>query len=56
LLLLLDVKHRVDEMDYAIWRSYYNNLSGGGVSVGDFNKDGRVNGTDYVLWLINFGR
>jgi parallel beta-helix repeat protein len=46
----------VNESDYAIWLSHYNQHVTGGSGVGDFNGDGVVDGVDYVLWLVNYGK
>jgi len=45
---------KVDELDYVIWKSHYQQFTTSGASVGDFNKDGVVNGVDYVVWIVNF--
>jgi len=46
--------NRVDELDYNIWYSHYNQpLSG--ISNGDFNGDSKVDGMDYSIWVNNYG-
>jgi hypothetical protein len=47
---------KVDDADYAIWRTNYNQTKTGGASIGDFNTNGKVEGLDYVIWLTNFGK
>jgi hypothetical protein len=47
---------KVDETDYAIWRTNYNQTKTGGASIGDFNTNGKVEGLDYLIWLTNFGK
>ncbi|CAN5353509.1 hypothetical protein BH10PAT1_BH10PAT1_5270 [soil metagenome] len=38
--------------DYTIWLSHFGqNISG--ISNGDFNNNGKVDGVDYVIWLTN---
>ena len=41
----------VDEVDYSIWKTYYNQTVTGGVIKGDFNLNGKVDGVDYLIWL-----
>lgn len=43
----------VDDKDLSIWKNNYNKTTTNGAKNGDFNKDGTVNGIDYVIWLIN---
>jgi hypothetical protein len=47
---------KVDDADYAIWRTNYNQTKTGGASIGDFNTNGKVEGLDYLIWLTNFGK
>jgi outer membrane protein assembly factor BamB len=47
---------KVDDADYGIWRTNYNQTKTGGASIGDFNNNGKVEGLDYVVWLINYGK
>ncbi len=44
---------KVDEEDYIIWFSHYNQSTNEGASYGDFNESGRVDGIDYAVWLNN---
>jgi chitodextrinase len=46
---------KVDDADYAIWRTNYNQTKSGGASIGDFNNNGKVEGLDYVIWRNNVG-
>lgn len=47
----------VDETDYnSFWKPNYLKLNCGGVSCGDFDKNGKVDGIDYVVWLNNYGK
>ena len=43
----------VNETDYSIWVSHFQQNTSAGPSVGDFNTDGTVDGVDYVIWLNN---
>jgi hypothetical protein len=44
---------KIDTADMINWQNgYKTNLSG--VSNGDFDKNGRINGIDYIFWMINF--
>jgi hypothetical protein len=45
---------KVDEADYGIWRTNYNQTKSGGASIGDFNGNGKVEGMDYVLWRQHY--
>jgi outer membrane protein assembly factor BamB len=47
---------KVDDSDYAIWRTNYNQTKTGGATIGDFNNNGKVEGLDYVVWLTNYGK
>jgi alpha-glucosidase len=47
---------KVDDTDFAIWRTNYNQTKTGGASIGDFNNNGKVEGLDYVIWRNNFGK
>jgi hypothetical protein len=46
---------KVDDADYSIWRTNYNQTKTGGASIGDFNQNSKVEGLDYVIWLTNYG-
>jgi hypothetical protein len=45
----LDRNDRVEQADYDVWRTNYGATSGAGLAA-DGNRDGSVNGADYVLW------
>jgi len=46
----------VDGLDYTVWSSNYDPLTGGKAWwwQGDFNGDGIVDGLDYVVWSSNY--
>jgi len=44
----------VNDIDYTIWLSNYQNSSSCGVPCGDFNSDGTTNSLDYIIWVNNF--
>lgn len=48
----------VNEIDYnaPYWLSHYGQTVSGGMTVGDFNASGKVDGVDYVIWLTNYGK
>lgn len=47
----------VNEIDYSqFWKPNYLKLNCGGVTCGDFDKSGKVDGVDYVVWLNNYGK
>jgi hypothetical protein len=48
--------NKVDDIDYGIWRTNYNQTKSGGASIGDFNNNGKVEGLDYVIWRNNYGK
>jgi outer membrane protein assembly factor BamB len=48
--------NKVNDTDYGIWRTNYNQTKTGGASIGDFNNNGKVEGLDYVVWLTNYGK
>jgi hypothetical protein len=48
--------NKVDDIDYGIWRTNYNQTKSGGASIGDFNNNGKVEGLDYVIWRNNVGK
>lgn len=43
------------ESDYSTWFSHYLQAVTGFLN-GDFSENGSVDGVDYVLWLINYGK
>ena len=45
----------VDNSDYTIWLSHYNQVTSNGERDGDFNLSGRVDGVDYTIWRNNYG-
>jgi outer membrane protein assembly factor BamB len=45
---------KVDDTDFAIWRTNYNQTKTGGASIGDFNNNGKVEGLDYLIWRNNY--
>jgi hypothetical protein len=46
---------KVDNADYDIWRTNYNQTKSGGATIGDFNNNGKVDGLDYLIWHQHFG-
>jgi hypothetical protein len=48
--------NQINDTDYNIWRTNYNQTKTGSASIGDFNNNGKVEGLDYVIWLTNYGK
>ena len=46
----------VNEQDYEVWKSHFGVSTFGGVTSGDFNTNGKVDGVDYALWVVNAGK
>ena len=46
---------RVDDADYAAWKTGFGKPTGATLAEGDANADGAVDGADFLVWQRNYG-